>query len=117
MATKTAEATIKAMKGIFARHSIPNKLISDNMPFNSKKFHQFSKQWNFEVTTCSPQPNGLAERNVQTVKKLLRKAKEGGNDEALALLELHNTPITGTTYSPAQLLMNRRLRGCLPIKH
>ena len=56
MATKAAEATIKAMKGIFARHGIPNKLIGDNMPFNSKKFHQFSKQWSFEVTTstCSP---------------------------------------------------------------
>ena len=40
MAAKTAEATIKAMKGIFARHGIPNKF----MPFNSKKFRQFSKQ-------------------------------------------------------------------------
>ena len=39
--------------------------------------------------------------------------KEGGNDEALALLELHNTPITGTPYSPAQLLMSRRLHECL----
>lgn len=118
MTTKTAEATITALKGIFARHGIPNKLIADNMPFNSKKFHQFSKQWNFEVVTSSPtypQSNGLAERNVQTVKKLLRKAKEGGNDEALALLEFRNTPITGTPYSPAQLLMNRRLRGCLPL--
>ena len=55
----------------------------------------------------------LAECNIQTVKKLLRKAKEGGNDKALALLELRNTPITGTPYSPAQLLINRRLRGCL----
>jgi len=43
-------------------------------------------------------------------------AKEGGNDEALALLELRNTPITGTPYSPAQSqLMNKRLRGCLPL--
>ena len=62
-----------------------------------------------------PQSNGLAERNVQTVKKLLRKAKKGGNDEILALLKFRNTPITGTSYSPAQLLMNRRLCGCLPL--
>ena len=95
MATKTAEATIKAMKGIFARHGIPNKFIADNMPFNSKKFHQFSKQWNLNYW-------GI-------------KAKEGGNDEVLALLELRNTPITGPPYSPAQLLMNRRLWGCLPL--
>ena len=35
--------------------------------------------------------------------------------EELALLEHRNTPITGMSYSPAQLLMNRRLRGCLPM--
>jgi len=102
MATKIAEATIKAMKVIFARHGIPNKFIADNMPFNSKKFHQFSEQWNFEVITSSPtypQSNGLAKHNVQTVKKLLKKAKEGGNNEALALLEFCNTRITEAPYS------------------
>ena len=118
MIAKTAEATITVLKGIFARHGIPNKLIADNMPFNSRQFHQFSKQWNFEVVTSSltyPQSNRLTERSVQTIKKLLRKAKEGGNDDKLALLELRNIPITGTQYSPAQLLMNRRLCGYLPL--
>ena len=98
MMSKTAEATIKALTSIFARHGIPNKLIADNMPFNSKKFYEFSKKWNFQVVTSSPnypQSNGLAERNVQTIKKLLKKAKAGGNDEELALLEHCNTPITG----------------------
>jgi len=61
------------------------------MPYNSKKLYQFR---NFEVITS--QSDGLAECSVQTVKKLLKKAREGGNDEALALLELRNTPITGT---------------------
>ena len=64
-----------------------------------------------------PQFNRLTERSVQTIKKLLRKAKEGGNNDTLALLdhELHNTPLSATTYSPAQLLMNRRWHGCLPL--
>ena len=118
MTAKTAEATITALKGIYARHGIPNKLIAVNMPFNSRQFHQFSIQWNFEVVTSSPtypQSNGLAEHSVQTIKKLLRKAKEGRNDDALALLELRNTPISGTPYSHAQLLMNIRLHGCLPL--
>ena len=117
MMSKTANATIAALKSIFARHGIPNKLIADNMPFNSKEFLEFSKKWSFKVVTSSPkypQSNGLAERNVQTIKKLLKKAREGENDEQLALLELRNTPITGMSYSPAQLLMNRRLRGSLP---
>ena len=66
----------KALKDIIARHDTPNKLIDGNMPFNSKKFLQFSKQWNFEVITSSPtypQSNGLVEHNVQTVKKLLKR--------------------------------------------
>ena len=67
MMSKTANATIAALKNIFARHGIPNKLIADNMPFNSKEFLEFSKKWNFKVVTSSskhPQLNGLAERNV-----------------------------------------------------
>ena len=44
MTAKTAEATITALKGIFARYGIQNKLVADNMPFNSRTFHQFSKQ-------------------------------------------------------------------------
>ena len=112
MKSKTAKATIVALKSILARQGIPNKIIADNMPFNSKEFHEFGKKWNFKVVTSSPkypQLNGLAERNVQTIKKLLKKAREGGSDEELALLELRNTPITGMSCSPAQLLMNRRL--------
>lgn len=69
MMAKAAEATMTALKGISARHGISNKLIVDNMPFNSKKFHQFSKQWNFEVVTSGPtypQSNRFAKRNVQS---------------------------------------------------
>ena len=116
MMSKTANATIAALKSIFTRRGIPNKLIADNMPFNSKEFPEFSKKWSFKVVTSSPkypQSNGLAERNVQTIMKLLKKARKGENDEKLALLELRNTPITDMSYSPAQLVMNKRLRGSL----
>ena len=40
MTSKTAQAT---MKMIFARHGIPQMVIADNMPFNSKKFKAFVK--------------------------------------------------------------------------
>ena len=118
MNSKTAEATINKMKQIFSRHGIPNTLVADNMPFNSKAFRQFAKEWDFSVVTSSPnyaQSNGLAERNVQTIKTLLKKAKEGMKDEQLALLEFRNTPITGLQESPTQLLMSRRLRSTLPM--
>ena len=108
MTSKTAKATVKMMRQIFSRHGIPNTLVADNMPFNSKAFKQFAKEWDFSVVTSSPnyaQSNGLAERNVQTMN-LLRKAKEGMKDEQLALLEFRNTSITGLQESPAQLLMS-----------
>ena len=116
--SKSAEATVQAMKTIFSRHGIPTSVISDNMPFSSKLFKQFAKAWNFSVVTSSPrfpQSNGFAERNVQTIKSLLKKAKEAGNDEYSALLEFRKTPISGLSESPAQLLMGRHLRSCLPM--
>ncbi len=60
-----------------------------------------------------PQSNGLAERTVQTVKNLLKKAKASNQDPYLSLLSYRNTP-GQQTGSPAQLLMNRRLRTDLP---
>ena len=62
----------------FSRYGIPNLLITDNEPqFSSDKFRQFSKDYNMEHHTSSPlypQSNGMAERSVQTVKTLLKKA-------------------------------------------
>lgn len=118
VSSKTAAATIKVMKTTFAHHGIPNTVMADNMPFNSAEFREFSKQWQFTITTSSPkypQANGLVERNVQTIKRLFRKAIEANTSTELALLEFRNTPITGMELSPAQLLMSRRLRSVVPM--
>jgi len=90
------------------------------MPFNSSELRKFAKQWHFVVITTSPnypQSNGLIERNVQTIKRLYKKAIEGNTSFDLALLEYRNTPISGMDLSPAQLLMSRRLRSTLPMTH
>ena len=115
---KSADTTVTVMKAIFARHGIPNPLVADNLPFSSKQFQQFSKEWNFNLVTSSPrfpQSNGMAERNVQTVKNLYKKAKEAGSDDQLALLEFRNSPIAGMNESPAELLMGRKLQSTLPM--
>lgn len=62
-----------------------------------------------------PQSNGFAEHTVQTVKNILKKAKQDCKDPYLALLDLRNTPIEGLD-SPVQLLMGRRTRTLLPTK-
>ena len=116
--SKCAETTVEVMKAIFAKNGIPTTVVADNVPFNSRCFKEFAKEWQFNLTTSSPhfpQSNGLAERNVQTVKNLFKKAKESGRDPEMALLEFRNTPITGLNSSPAQLLMGRRLRSSLPM--
>ena len=118
MSSKTAQATIKAMMSVFSRHGIPDTVIADNMPFNSVEFHKFAKEWDFTITTSSPnylQSNGLVERNVQMIKQLFSKVKESNTSIDLTLLEYRNTPFFGMDLSPAQLLMSRRLRSNLPM--
>jgi hypothetical protein len=53
------------------------------------------------------------ERTVQTVKSLLKRAKENKRDPFLAMLEYRITPVENLG-TPTQLLMDRRTRGVLP---
>ena len=52
-------------------------------------------------------------KSVQVIKHLLEKAKSDGKDPYISLLELRNTAVDNLA-SPAQLLMNHRLKSILP---
>lgn len=114
----SSNTIIKACKAQFARHGIPNVGISDNGPqFSSHEFEQFSTLYQFSHQPSSPhypQSNGKVEKAVQTVKNLLRKAKDENQDFYLALLEFRNTPTSTTLGSPTQRLMSRRTRTLIP---
>ena len=60
--SKTATEVIKALKAIFARHGIPEKVQSDNgPPFDSADYTDFAREWGFEISPSSPrypQSNG-----------------------------------------------------------
>jgi len=88
--TTTSQQVITHLKSQFARHGIPDRMITDNGPqFSSDAFKQFTKDYCFQHHTSSPhypQSNGLAERAVQTVKNLLKKAILDKRDLYLALL-------------------------------
>lgn len=103
---------------MFARHGIPDEVVSDNGPqFGSAEFRTFTQRWEFLHSTSSPgypQSNGQSERAIQTVKSLLKKAQESQSDPYIALLEYRNSPLDGVKLSPAQLLLGRRLRTRLP---
>ena len=113
----SSATVIQHTKSIFARHGIPEVVISDNGPhYSCQDYKDFASKWGFQHKTSSPvytQCNGLAERTVQTVKNLLQKAKASGEYPYLTLLSYRNTTVSDAC-SPAQLLMNRRLRTDLP---
>ena len=76
LTSTTSLNIIDALKDIFARHGIPETVVSDNGPqYSSLEFFQFSQKYNFQHITSSPyysQSNGHVERGVQTVKKTLQ---------------------------------------------
>ena len=113
-----ASDLIVHMKSQFARHGIPKEVVSDNGPqFGCQEFINFTKRWGFRHITSSPiypQSNGMAERAIQTIKCLLKKADVAGQDPYIALLQLRNAPCADGP-SPARLLMGRRLRSNLPV--
>lgn len=106
---KTSDTVITSLKSTFARHSIPEKIISDNGPqYASEKFKSFAAAYGFEHVMSSPrypQSNGTAERAVKTVKSMFEK----NEDPYLALLILRSTPLENG-FSPAEHLMSTKIR-------
>lgn len=115
--SKSANEIINKFKAVFSRHGIPDKVVSDNVPFGSREFKEFAGAWNFNTVTSSPrypQSNGMAENGVKIAKTMLKKAHYSQTDIYLFLLEYRNTPITGTQFSPSQLLLSRQLKTKIP---
>lgn len=115
LTNESAGEIVRHTKSIFARHGIPEVVISDNGPqFTSALFKDFASKYEFVHLTSSPyhpQGNGEAERAVRTVKCLLKKS----DDPYLALLTHRSTPLASIGYSPAELLMSRVLRSTVPL--
>ena len=111
--TLTSQETTNHIKSIFARHGVPQTVMSDNgTQFSSSTFADFAEKWSFTHDTSSPlypQSNGEAERAVKTLKDLLIKAQ----DPYLALLIYRATPLQ-CGYSPAEKLFGRKIRTPVP---
>ncbi|UYV77253.1 K02A2.6-like [Cordylochernes scorpioides] len=111
----TASVVVRSCKSMFARHGIPETVVSDNgTQFGAaREFANFARQYGFQHVTSSPrfpQSNGMAEAGVKIAKLILKK----NQDPSLGLLEYRSTPLENG-YSPAELLMGRKLRTTLPI--
>ena len=114
----SAKTVIRKLKAHFARYGCPETVVSDNGPqCASAEFATFSKEWDFEHTSSSPdnsQSNGQAESAVKMAKKPLQKAIDTKSDVQLAILDHRNTPSQSHDMSPDQHLLNRRTTTLLP---
>lgn len=113
----TAACVIMHCKSIFARHGIPEVVVSDNGPqfagTTGSAFTKFSQTYGFKHITSSPryaQSNGMAEAAVKIIKRSLSKTE----DPYETLMIYRSTPLPNG-YSPTELLMGRRMRTTVPI--
>lgn len=78
----------------------------------SNEFQKFSKEYDFSHATSSPkyyQSNVGVEAAVKSAKSILKKS----NDFNLGLLAYRTTPLENG-YSPAELMISRKIRSRLP---
>ena len=117
LTSSTSKGIIMHLKSIFARHGVPQTLVSDGATnYSSKEFKEFAEQYSFQHVISSPeypQSNGESERAVRTIKEMWRKCEKSKEDPYLALLAYRSTPLQNG-YSPAELLMSRKLRTTVP---
>ena len=117
LTTATPVEAIRKLSGHFARHDIPETVVSGNgRRLAAEEFVAFAASWDFRQVAFSPgypQSKGLAEKTVQTAKNILSRAEAEGSDPRLALLEYRSTPVDNLA-SPAQLLIGRQPRSILP---
>ena len=78
MSSITSQATIRALRQLFASHGLPQQLVSDNGPqFSSEEFATFLTRNGVKHIRSSPyhpSTNGLAEHFVRTLKKALKSS-------------------------------------------
>lgn len=112
--TTTSAQVIGKLKNMFSRWGIPEEVMSDNgSQFTSEEFRLFAEEYQFKQTFSSPhypQSNGAAESAVKTAKRILKQ-----DDVFKALMAYRSTPIEATGVSPAELLLGRKIRTCVPI--
>ena len=113
----TTKAVVEALWGTFYQMGFPTYLRTDNGPqFISQEFINQCKEFSIEQEWSDPHyptSNGHAERMVGVAKSFIKKAN---NIENLRMmLQVYNsTPSTETGVSPAEMLMQRKMKTCLP---
>jgi hypothetical protein len=109
---------ITELRKMFANFGIPRTIMADNASyFQSDEMSTYCRSNGIRLAASSPyhpRSNGQAERGVQSIKSALNKMRDEHIplQEAVSrfLLDYRATPQTTTGLSPAELLMNKKLR-------
>lgn len=110
---KTGSWIILLMKSQFARHGIPDKVMSDNgPPHGSREFAEFE---HFASLPRYEQSNGKTGNSVKIATRLLHKCAMDTRDPFFAFLDLRNAPTQGIGYSLAERIFGRRTKTLLPV--
>nr|XP_037276667.1 uncharacterized protein K02A2.6-like [Rhipicephalus microplus] len=108
---------IKALSAMFARCGVPMEVCTDNGPqFVSHECAAFVTKYDISHVTSSPpypQSNGLAEKGVQVVKRIMKECVHAHENFWLGLQAYCCTPLENGL-SPAELLQGRCPRANLP---
>lgn len=115
-AAPTSVSTIEILQDIFARNGFPDIIVSDNATiFTSEEFKTFCKEAGiFQKFTAPGHPatDGLAERNIQTLKRRLEAMKDeplSMHQKVREILFRYRTPLkNGKT--PAGQYLHREIR-------
>ena len=115
--TTTTRSVIDALWNTFYLMGFPDRLRTDNGPqFISQEFIDKCDEFNIEQEWSDPHyptSNGHAERMVGVAKALIKKSDSESNLKSM--IQIYNsTPSSDTGVSPAEMLMQRKLRTCLP---
>ena len=125
MSSITATATIRTFHFLCATHGLPEETISDNSPqFVAQEMKDFLKSNGIRQCLSSPYnpaSSGEAKRAVRTFKEAMTMLENepGPLAEKLArfVLGYRTTPNRATSYTPAEILMGRRIRTRLDLLH
>ena len=119
MRSTTSEKTINELYPLICRFGLPSQIVSDNGPqFTSGEFQQFCNRFGIKHITVAPyhpRSNGEAERFVQILKRTLEKYKRADYSTLVRFIQrflftYRNTLHPTTGFSPAQLLLGKRVR-------
>lgn len=113
----TSTTTIEMLQNVFSRFGFPDVIVSDNAAiFTSEIFQQFCKEGGiFQkfIAPGHPATNGLAERNVQTLKHRLATMVEEPYTMKQKIREIlfryRATPLANGK-TPSELFLHRQIR-------